>query len=131
MKDLGTSLNMLFIFGLAAQALLFGLLVFFLYFRLRSTHRLIRTFRHDFSSAESNHRTLVDEARGRLAELSPAIAPAKQFAITPKRGALSSEIRNQIAALGKKGFTIADIARTCSIPESDIGVLLGFARLQK
>jgi hypothetical protein len=131
MKELASSASMIVIYALAAQAVLFALLLSFLYFRLGSTNRLIVTFQKNWATAEANHKTLVDEARVKLTELSPAAPQANQFAITPKRGSLSSEIRTQVLALGRKGFTTADIARTCGLPENDIGVLLGFARIQR
>jgi len=131
MKEVASSVSMIVIYALAAQAVLFALLLSFLYFRLGSTNRLLLTFQKNWSSAEANHKTLVDEAREKLTEFSSAAPQAKQFAITPKRGSLSSEIRTQVLSLARKGFAAADIARTCGLPESDIGVLLGFARLQK
>ena len=131
MKEVASSVSMIVIYALAAQAVLFALLLSFLYFRLGSTNRLLVTFQKNWSSAEANHKTLVDEAREKLTEFSSAAPQAKQFAITPKRGSLSSEIRTQVLALAKKGFAAADIARTCGLPENDIGVLLGLARLQK
>ena len=134
MKEVASSVSMIVIYALAAQAVLFALLLSFLYFRIGSTNRLLLTFQKNWSSAEANHKTLVDEAREKLTEFSSAASAApeaKQFAITPKRGSLSSEIRTQVLALAKKGFAAADIARTCGLPESDIGVLVGLARLQK
>src|SRR4029079_7169064 len=131
MKEFATSASMIVVYALAAQAVLFALLHSFMYFRLGSTNRLLVTFQDNWANAEANHKTLVHEAREKLTEFSAAAPQANQFAITPKRGSLSSEIRTQVLALGKKGFTTADIARTCGLPENDIGVLLGLARLQK
>jgi hypothetical protein len=131
MKELASSACMIVIYALAAQAVFFALLLSFLYFRLGSTNRLLLTFQKNWDSAEADHKTLVDEAREKLTEFSTSAPQPKPFAITPKRGSLSSEIRSQVLALGKKGFTTADIARSSGLPESDIGVLLGLARIQK
>jgi len=133
MKELFLKLpvDVLVMYALAIQAVLFALLLFFLCLRLRKTNRLLASFQQNWSLAESTHKTFIDEAREKLIKVSSAGTPVPQLASTPRISSLSSEIRAQVLALGKKGFSAAEIAHTCSAPENDISVLLGFARLQK
>ena len=48
-----------------------------------------------------------------------------------KASSVNIDIRNQVVAMGKKGFTATEIAKTCGMQEGDVEVLLGMARLQK
>jgi hypothetical protein len=48
-----------------------------------------------------------------------------------KTSTMNLDIRNQVVAMGKKGFTAPEIAKTCGLQEGHVEVLLGMARLQK
>ena len=48
-----------------------------------------------------------------------------------KNVGLSFDLRNQVVAMGKKGFKPLEIARSCGLHEGEVDVLLSMARLQK
>jgi hypothetical protein len=41
------------------------------------------------------------------------------------------DTRNQVIAMGRKGFSASDIGRACAMPEADVEVLLGLVRIQR
>jgi len=51
--------------------------------------------------------------------------------VASKSATVNFDTRNQVVAMGKKGFGAAEIAKTCGLQEGDVEVLLGMSRLQK
>jgi len=91
---------------------------------------LLNSLKTDWDSAESNHHNLLKQAKDHVSKLALAPSPALMTAAGPAR-LVSFDTRNQVIAMGRKGFTTSDIARTCAMPEADVDVLLGLARIQR
>jgi biopolymer transport protein ExbB/TolQ len=115
--------------GVALNTVLILLLAILVLLRLRRNTRLLRAFQQDRNFAETSRESLMEQARERVGQLLPAALGRGVIALN--RTFLRSDLREHIVSLSRKGFAAADIARACSIPESDVNVLLGFARLQK
>jgi hypothetical protein len=79
--------------------------------------------------AESAHAALLQEIRHRLANLTMETAAARTFA--PEPAPVTEDVRNQVAAMGRRGIAASEIASSCGLPEGEVDVLLGMSRLQK
>jgi hypothetical protein len=114
--------------GLAVQVILLGIILTYIW-KFRRTSRLFETFQQQWAAAESSHKTLLSEAHERVSNL--AIQPQDTMAFHPRRPALNSETRNHVVSMSRNGVSAEEIARTCSLPESAVNVVLGLARLQE
>jgi hypothetical protein len=56
-------------------------------------------------------------------------AAARTFA--PEPAPVTADVRNQVAAMGRRGIAASEIASSCGLPEGEVDVLLGMSRLQK
>jgi hypothetical protein len=95
--------------------------------KFRHAAKVLQALQTEWSSADTRHAGFVGRAQEQIAKLSAPAPAAKPV----KTSTVSLDIRNQVIAMGKKGFTAPEIAKTCGLQEGDVEVLLGMARLQK
>ena len=115
---------------LGVYGLLIGAVVFYVYRKFNGASLLLRSLSKDWASAENSHKGLLDEAREHVSKLATAPAPSLAVSLSGPRS-VTFDIRNQVIAMGRKGVVAADIARACAMPEADVDVLLGMARIQR
>ena len=127
-NDLSLSLHspVLIYSFLALYGLMTVMLLVYVQSKFRHAAKLLQALQVEWSTADTRHAGFVGKAQQQIAKLSGP-APTK-VAVT---SSVNLDTRNQVVAMGKKGFTAADIARTCGLQEGDVEVLLGIARLQK
>ena len=112
---------------LALYGLMTVTLLVYVQSKFRHAAKVLQALQAEWSSADTRHAGFVGKAQEQIAKLStptPATNPVKTSSV-------NVDIRNQIVAMGKKGFTATEIAKTCGMQEGDVEVLLGMARLQK
>ena len=110
---------------LALYGLLTVTILVYVQTKFRYATKVLRILQTEWDAAESRHAGFVGKAQEQIAKISvPVAAPSKPAPV-------SFDTRNQVVAMGKKGFTAIDIAKTCGLQEGDVEVLLGMARLQK
>ena len=102
----------------------------YLYRKFSGTKLLLDSLKKDWESAEQNHSKLLKQAKDHVIKLAPSVAPSSAMSSMTARS-LTFDTRNQVIAMGRKGFAAADIARACAMPEADVDVLLGLARIQR
>jgi len=129
-RDLSLSIdNPILIYSfLAAYGLLSVLLIAYGHARFRTAAKTLKLLQAQWTSAESDHSAFVGMAHEKLSKL--AIPTPGRLAMT-RTGAIAPDMRNQIAALGNRGLSSTDIARTCGLEEGEVDVILGAARLQR
>ena len=103
----------------------------YVYRKFSGASRLLDSLKKDWDSAESTHKSLLTQAKEHVSKLTPAKAEPTIAISGGGRGGVTFDTRNQIIAMGRKGFTAGDIARACAMPEADVDVLLGMARIQR
>ena len=89
--------------------------------------RLLNDLKKDWASADSKHSGFLDHAHEQITRLA---APALATRAPVNHDPVNHELRNQVVTMGRKGITPADIARSCGLPEGEVDVLLGLARMQ-
>lgn len=115
---------------LAFYGLIIVAVLLYVYRKFSGASLLLQSLQNDWASAEFNHSKLLDQAKEHVTKLSvPAPVASSAVSTTPR--SVSFDTRNQVIAMGRKGFSAADISRACSMPEADVDVLLGFARIQR
>jgi len=112
---------------LALYGLMTVTLALYVQQKFRHAAKVLQALQADWSSADSRHAGFVGKAQEQIAKLSAPVPTANPVKIS----AVNLDIRNQVVAMGKKGFTATEIAKTCGLQEGDVEVLLGIARLQK
>ncbi len=95
--------------------------------RFRTATGILKTLQVEWDNADSRHAGFVGKAQEQIAKLA---VPAPVVAAVKNVG-LSFDLRNQVVAMGKKGFKSLEIARSCGLHEGEVDVLLSMARLQK
>jgi hypothetical protein len=128
-NDLNLSIhNPILIYSfLAAYGLMTVTLLLYVQSKFRHAAKLLQALQAEWSTADSRHAGFVGKAQEQIAKLSAPAPAAKPV----KTSTVNLDIRNQVVAMGKKGFTAPEIAKTCGLQEGDVEVLLGMARLQK
>lgn len=117
--------------ALAFYGVFISAVLLYVYRKFSGASRLLDSLKKDWDSAESSHKSLLTQAKEHVSRLSTA-KPEPAMAVSGGgRGSVTFDTRNQIIAMGRKGFTAGDIARACAMPEADVDVLLGMARLQR
>ena len=101
----------------------------YLYRKFSGTKLLLDSLKKDWESAEENHSKLLKQAKDHVSKLAPAAPSSANSSLTAR--SVTFDTRNQVIAMGRKGFAAADIARACAMPEADVDVLLGLARIQR
>jgi len=119
---------------LALYGLIFAGMFLYLHGRFRAATRTLGFLKKDWASAQTEHSSLVEMARRRLATLQkaePAPQPKVVLPPMPTRQSLNTDTRSQVLAMGKRGMGTAEIARATGLPEGEVDVLLGLARMQR
>ncbi len=112
---------------LALYGLMTVTLLLYVQSKFRHATKVLQALQLEWSSADTRHAGFVGKAQEQIAKLAtpaPATNPLKTSSV-------NVDTRTQVIAMGKKGFTAPEIARTCGLQEGDVEVLLGIARLQK
>ena len=125
------TLNPIIVYAtLALYGLLFAFMFLYVHNRFKTSSRVLSLLTNDWADAESKHADLVETAHGRIARLSVEI-PARVQAQQPDMKMVTSDTRTQVVAMGKRGLGVAEIARNTGLPEGEVDVLLGLARMQR
>jgi hypothetical protein len=124
-----SAVNPIVVYGVLA---FYGIVIFavllYVYNKFSGAARLLESLRKDWESAETTHKDMLAQAKEHVSKLTPA--PAALNAAATARS-VNFDTRHQVMAMGRKGFQTADIARACAMPEADVDVLLGLARIQR
>jgi len=103
------------------------MLIVYVQSKFRSAAKLLQALQVEWSAADTRHAGFVGKAQEQISKLSTP-APVAAAVLT---SSVNLDTRNQVVAMGKKGFSATDIAKTCGLQEGDVDVLLGISRLQK
>jgi len=114
---------------LGLYGLLFAAVFLYVHRKFRKSGKALREMQKDWVKAESAHADLLKEIHHRLANLSMETAAARPSA--HELAAVTSDLRNQVASMGRRGIAAPEIASTCGLPEGEVDVLLGMSRLRK
>lgn len=114
---------------LGLYGLLFAFMFLYLHSRFRASAKILALLKTDWAAAESTHADLVGTAQEKIARLAVEIPVKTQSQPTAK--SVTSDTRTQVVSLGKRGLGVAEIARTTGLPEGEVDVLLGLARMQR
>src|SRR5262249_51846924 len=98
----GSPIDYFLMASLAVHTVLLIMLGVFFFYRLRKAGQLLNTFQQEWDSAQSSHRSLMDHARESVETLLPAAAGRRNSEVR-NRASLKAELRDNIAALSKKG----------------------------
>jgi len=124
-----SAVNPIVVYGvLAFYGILILAVLLYVYNKFSGAARLLESLKKDWESAEITHKTMLTQAKEHVSKLTPA--PSVLNAAGAARS-VNFDTRHQVMAMGRKGFQTADIARACAIPEADVDVLLGLARIQR
>ena len=115
--------------ALGFYGILIAAVLLYVYQKFSGASRLLDSLKKDWESAETTHKSLLTQAKEHVTKLTPPATPAVVVAAAPR--SVNFDIRNQVVAMGRKGFMPADIARACAMSEADVDVLLGLARIQR
>src|SRR5215471_3860773 len=114
---------------------LYGLLTVFIltyvHSRFRAAARTLKALQAQWTSAESAHATLVRAAQKQLATLTVSVPPPAPALAATRTRPVGLDVRNQVAAMARRGIGVADIARSSGLHEGEVDVLLSMARLTK
>jgi DNA-directed RNA polymerase specialized sigma24 family protein len=125
------TLNPIIVYAtLGLYGLLFAFMFLYVHNRFKMSTRVLSLLKNDWADAESKHSELVETAQERIARLSVEI-PARAPAPEPALRSVTSDTRTQVVAMGKRGLGLAEIARNTGLPEGEVDVLLGLARMQR
>jgi hypothetical protein len=111
---------------LALYGVLTLMVLAYVHMRFRSAAKMLQMLQTQWASADSRHAGFVGKAQEQISKLAVPVAVAPVVKKTP----VSFDMRNQVIALGKKGLSVVEIAKSCGMQEGDVDVLLGMARLQ-
>jgi DNA-directed RNA polymerase specialized sigma24 family protein len=123
------TLNPIIVYAtLALYGLLFVLTFLYLHTRFRAAKQVLALVKTDWEAAQSQHMGLVQSAQSQLARM-PAQAAKKREPAPVAR--IATDTRSQVVAMGRKGMATPEIARSMGLPEGEVDVLLGLARMQR
>jgi DNA-directed RNA polymerase specialized sigma24 family protein len=124
------TLNPIIVYAmLGLYGLLFAFMFLYLHNRFRMSSKVLALLKTDWAAAESTHADLVGTAQEKIARLAVEIPVKAQS--QPVVKTVTSDTRTQVVAMGKRGLGVAEIARTTGLPEGEVDVLLGLARMQR
>jgi DNA-directed RNA polymerase specialized sigma24 family protein len=125
------TLNPIIVYAtLALYGLLFAVTFLYMHNRFRMSSRVLSLLKNDWADADSKHSELVETAQQRIARLSVEM-PVRAQAEPQMLKTVTSDTRTQVVAMGKRGLGLAEIARNTGLPEGEVDVLLGLARMQR
>jgi DNA-directed RNA polymerase specialized sigma24 family protein len=117
---------------LGLYGLLFVCVFVYVHMKFRKADRVLATLKKEWDGAESKHVGLVEFAQHQLTNLAAVPAVINPPAVTPAVSQrVTSDTRNQVAAMGRRGIPLSEIARSCGLPEGEVDVLLSMARMQR
>ena len=112
---------------------LYGLLLVcvfaYVHVKFRKAGRALAALQKDWASAESMHTGLLESAQNRITKL--AVEPSSVKPYATSAAPVTVDTRSQVTAMGRRGFPVSEIARSCGLPEGEVDVLLGMARMQR
>ena len=114
---------------LALYGLLTALILTYVHARFRAASNRLKMLASEWENAESRHAGCVGAAREQLSKLT-ASAAAGVLAVVP-RSTVNPDVRDQVAAMAKRGIAATEIARSCGLSEGEVEVLLGIVRMQR
>jgi DNA-directed RNA polymerase specialized sigma24 family protein len=125
------TLNPIIVYAtLGLYGLLFAFMFLYLHNKFKASARILKLLQTDWAAAESTHADLVGTAQEKIARLSVEL-PQRVQAQVPAVKSVTSDTRTQVVAMGKRGLGISEIARNTGLPEGEVDVLLGLARMQR
>lgn len=125
------TLNPIIVYAtLGLYGLLFAFLFLYVHNRFSASTRVLSLLKNDWADADSKHSELVDSAQERIGRLSVEF-PGRAQAQPPVSRTVTSDTRTQVVSMGRKGLGLAEIARNTGLPEGEVDVLLGLARMQR
>jgi hypothetical protein len=114
---------------LGLYGLLFAGIFLYIHRKFRKSGKLLRELQKEWARAEAAHAELLKDIHQRLATLTVETAAARPFA--PEAPPVTSNVRNQVTSMGRRGMAASEIASSCGLPEGEVDVLLGMSRLKK
>ena len=125
------TLNPIIVYAtLGLYGLLFAFTFVYLHSRFRASARVLGLIKTDWAAAASKHTGLVESAQDQISRLSVE-TPARAQVLTSVQPAVTTDTRNQIVAMARKGLPVTEIARSVGLSEGEVDVLLGLARMQR
>ena len=110
--------------------ILYGVLFAFAFAYVRARFdkagRTLQGLTQEWNSAATTHTGLLQNAHEGIARL--AAEPVRPPVIM--HPPVTLDTRSQVVAMGKRGCSPSEIARSCGLPEGEVDVLLGLARMQ-
>src|ERR1043165_1514137 len=103
---------------LGLYGLLFAFTFLYLHNRFKVSSRVLSVLKNDWADAESKHSELVGTAQDRIARLSVELPRVQAQPAMLKT--VTSDTRNQVVAMGKRGLGLAEIARNTGLPEGEV-----------
>jgi hypothetical protein len=117
---------------LGLYGLLFVGLFIYVHVKFRKADRLLKVLKKEWDGAETKHAGLVQVAQHRISRLGSNSETAKPDSPVPSvPQVVAPDTRNQITAMGRRGISASEIARSCGLPEGEVDVLLSMARMQR
>jgi hypothetical protein len=114
---------------LGLYGLMFVCIFIYVHVKFRKADRVLQALKEDWDGAESKHKDLVDFAQRRITRLVTEPTVVKPFPVPTST--ITTDTRNQVTAMGKRGISVSEIARSCGLPEGEVDVLLSMARMQR
>jgi DNA-directed RNA polymerase specialized sigma24 family protein len=125
------TLNPLIVYAtLGLYGLLFAFTFLYLHNKFKASQKILKLLVTDWAAAESTHADMVGTAQEKIARLSVEI-PKRAQAQVPAVNTVTSDTRTQVVSMGKRGMGVSEIARNTGLPEGEVDVLLGLARMQR
>ena len=113
--------------ALGVYGVLLLLVVAYVHAKFRAANQMLKALKHDWDSAETKHAGFIDQAQEQMTRL---VTPAPVSRTPVTSDPVNGDLRNQVTTMSKKGIPTNDIARSCGLPEGEVDVLLGLARIQ-
>ena len=114
---------------LGLYGLLFVCVFAYVHVKFRKAARALQSLQKDWASAESMHTGLLESAQNRITKFAAEPSSVKPYAT--RAVPVTVDTRSQVTAMGRRGFPVSEIARSCGLPEGEVDVLLGMARMQR
>jgi len=108
---------------------MFVCIFIFVHVKFRKADRLLQALKKEWDGAETKHASLVDFAQRRITKMVAEPSVVKPSPVPTST--VTTDTRNQVTAMGKRGISVAEISRSCGLPEGEVDVLLSMARMQR